>query len=53
MAMKKIKCPHCGKSKGPYAVNENTEMSRVHVICSSCHKPFVWQGIFGKVVVEK
>lgn len=52
MAMKHIKCPHCGAANGPKAVNENVkQMPLNHTTCSKCHKRFSWTAEYGKVEV--
>lgn len=54
MAMKLIKCPHCGAANGPKAVNESLKrMSLCHASCSKCHKRYSWTAEYGKVVVYK
>lgn len=54
MAMKYIKCPHCGAANGPRAVNEKVaQMSLAHSSCCKCHKRFAWTAEYGRVQVYK
>lgn len=54
MAMKYIKCPHCGAANGPKSINENIKkMSLNHTSCSKCHKKYAWTAEYGKVEVYK
>lgn len=54
MAMKPLKCPHCGKFVKNVAVTDSiAQMSLSHTSCSKCHKPFSWQGEYGRIVTYK
>ncbi|MGL4847847.1 MAG: hypothetical protein ACRC28_02815 [Clostridium sp.] len=53
MSMQDIICPHCGKSTGKRAINDNLVTGSNHVVCSKCHKSFTWQSNHGKVKTSK
>lgn len=52
MAMKTIKCPHCGKGK-IIQVNEGWSSHTVNASCSGCHKSFTYTADCGRVRVTK
>lgn len=53
MSMQKLVCPHCKKELGTVAVNDKVIMSVSHRTCQKCNKPFSWQGVWGKIKVNK
>lgn len=52
MSMQKLKCPHCDYEV-TVSVNDKIKMSLNNRVCSQCHKPYAWQGIYGKIKVIK
>lgn len=53
MAMKYIKCPHCGAANGPKSVNEKARIYLTHTRCSKCHNKIAWEAEYGHVRVYK